>query len=102
MKRKIILAGGSGFLGQLLGRYLRTRGWEPIILARTTSPTAEFPQLPWDARTLGDWAQSLDGAEAVINLAGRSVNCRFTPENRRLVMDSRVDSTRVLGAAIAR
>jgi hypothetical protein len=102
MKRKIILAGGSGFLGQLLGRYLRTRGWEPVILTRTPSPTAEFPELPWDARALGDWARSLDGAEAVINLAGRSVNCRFTPENRQLVMDSRVDSTRVLGEAIAR
>lgn len=102
MNRRIILAGGRGFLGQLLGRHLRSRGWEPVVLTRTPSLSADFPELPWDARTLEGWARSLDGAEAVINLAGRSVNCRFTPKNRRLIMDSRVDSTRVLGEAIAR
>ena len=101
MNRRIILAGGSGFLGQLLAAYLQPRGWEPIVLARQPSSRAVFPELPWDARTLGDWASSLDGAEAVINLAGRSVNCRYTAENRRLIMDSRVDSTRVIGEAIA-
>ena len=90
--RRIVLAGGSGFLGQLLAEYLQPRGWEPVVLARTPSPGAKFKELAWDARTVGDWAKSLEGAEAVINLAGRAVNCRFTPENRRLVMDSRVDS----------
>jgi uncharacterized protein (TIGR01777 family) len=100
--RRIILAGGSGFLGQLLAGYLQSRGWEPVVLTRHPSAQARFKELAWDARTLGDWAPELEGAEAVINLAGRSVNCRFTPENRRLVMDSRVDSTRVIGEAIAR
>jgi len=55
----------------------------------------------WDARTLGPWADEIDGADVVINLAGRSVNCRYTPANRRSIMDSRVDSTRVIGEAIA-
>ncbi len=100
--RRIILAGGSGFLGQLLAEYLQPRRWEPVVLTRTPSANPQFKEIVWDARTVGDWAKSLAGAEAVINLAGRSVNCRFTPENRRLVMDSRVDSTRVIGEAIAR
>ena len=100
--RKIVLAGGSGFLGQLLAGHLQARGWEPVVLTRKPSPKARFREVAWDARTVGDWARELDGAEAVINLAGRSVNCRFTPENRKLVMDSRVDSTRVIGEAVAR
>ena len=56
----------------------------------------------WDGRTLGPWAEAIDGADVVINLAGRSVNCRYNDANRRAIMDSRVDSTRVLGEAIAR
>ncbi len=56
----------------------------------------------WDAATLGDWAREVDGADVVINLAGRNVNCRHTPANRRAIMDSRVDSTRAVGAAIGR
>ncbi len=102
MSCRMILAGGSGFLGQLLGEYFQQRGWELVVFTRRPAKAARFKEVGWDARTLGPWAQALDGAEAVINLAGRSVNCRFTPENRRLVMDSRVDSTRVLGEAIAR
>ena len=102
MSRRLVLAGGSGFLGQVLAAYLQPRGWAPVVLARQPSPHAVFPELAWDARTLGDWAQSLDGADTVINLAGRSVNCRYTAENRRLIMDSRVESTRVIGEAIAR
>ena len=57
--------------------------------------------MAWDAETLGGWAREIDGADVVINLAGRSVNCRYNAENRREIMDSRVDSTRVVGEAIA-
>jgi uncharacterized protein len=99
--RRIILAGGSGFLGRLLAEHLHARGWEPVILTRTPSAQSRFREVAWDARTVGEWARELEGAEAVINLAGRSVNCRFTEQNKRLVMDSRVDSTRAVGEAIA-
>ena len=98
----MILAGGSGFLGRLLGEHFQSRGWEPVVLTRQASASAKFAELSWDARTLGEWQGAVDGSEVVINLAGRSVNCRFTPKNRRQVMDSRVDSTRVLGEAIRR
>src|SRR3954464_4770032 len=100
--RRIILAGGRGFLGQLLANYLQTRGWEPVVLTRAPSPTAQFKEIGWDAQTIGDWTKLLEGAEAVINLVGRSVNCRYNTENRRAIMDSRIESTRVLGEAIAR
>jgi uncharacterized protein (TIGR01777 family) len=59
-------------------------------------------EVAWDAQRLGDWAQEIDGSDVVINLAGRSVNCRYSPENRRAIKESRVDSTRAVGAAIAR
>lgn len=101
MKRRIVLAGGSGFLGQLLGGFLESRGWEIVVLTRTPRANARFKELFWDARTLGEWTGLLEGAEAVINLAGRSVNCRYNEANRRAIMDSRVESTRVLGEAIA-
>ena len=99
---RIVLAGGSGFLGQLLSSHLKSCGWDPVVLSRSPSPSAAFKEIPWDARTIGDWAQALEGADAVINLVGRSVNCRYNAENRRAIMDSRVDSTRVIGEAIAR
>lgn len=74
-----------------------------VILGRTPSSAPEGParMVAWDGRTLGSWAAEIDGADVVINLAGRSVNCRYSAENRRLIMDSRVDSTRVVGEAIA-
>jgi len=100
--RRIILAGGSGFLGQLLAQHLQPLGWEPIVLTRSPSSAAKFQEVAWDARTRGNWANTLEGAEAVINLAGRSVNCRYNEKNRRAIMDSRVESTRAIGAAIAR
>ncbi len=102
MSRRIILAGGSGFLGHLLGEYFQTRGWEPIVITRRPAAGARFKEMEWDGRTVGEWQRALEGAEVVINLAGRSINCRFTPENRRLVMSSRVHSTRALGEAIQR
>jgi uncharacterized protein (TIGR01777 family) len=100
--RHIILAGGSGFLGQRVAAYLRPRNWEPIVLTRSPDASARFTEIAWDAKHCGAWTEALDGADAVINFTGRSVNCRYTPRNRREIMDSRVDSTRVVGEAIAR
>jgi hypothetical protein len=98
---KIVLAGGTGAIGELLARAWHARGDEIVVITRTPH-LAKWEMLAWDGRTLGPWADAIDGADAVVNLAGRSVNCRYTPANRKAMMDSRVDSTRVLGEAIGR
>src|SRR5690242_9342221 len=100
-RMKIVLPGGSGQVGQILARAFQAEGHEVVVLSRGEGG-APWRVVPWDARTLGDWAREIDGADVIVNLAGRSVNCRYTEENRRAMMDSRVDSTRVLGQAIAR
>ncbi|MGA3171495.1 MAG: TIGR01777 family oxidoreductase [Chthoniobacteraceae bacterium] len=100
---KIILAGGSGFLGRALASALTARGCSVVILTRTLRPRADgaITELQWDGKSPGPWAAALDGAAAVVNLTGRSVNCRYTPANRREIVESRVDSIRALAAAIA-
>lgn len=138
MNKKMILAGGCGFLGGLLANYFRDRGWDIVILTRakpaprsysadrtaassahasepnadgSASPAQSAPSpqpngtasyVEWDGRTIGEWATTFNGARVVINLAGRSVNCRYHAHNRKRIMDSRVNSTCVIGQAIAR
>jgi uncharacterized protein (TIGR01777 family) len=100
---RIILAGGSGFTGQVLTGYFAERDREVVVLSRTNKAAfagARFVQ--WDGETLGDWTRELENAVAVVNLAGRSVDCRYTAANRQLIMDSRVNSTHILGEAIVR
>jgi len=100
---KLILAGGSGFLGQALAKYFSALDWEVVVLTRhARGGNSQVREVTWDGETLGDWARELNGAVALVNLAGRSVNCRYTNENRRIIVDSRVKPTRVLGEAIAR
>jgi uncharacterized protein len=99
----VVLAGGNGFLGQMLAQKLRASGKEVIVFTRRPMASeAGITPVRWDGRSLGPWMDYLDGSQAVVNLAGRSVNCRYTQSNRKLIMDSRVHSTRVLGEAIAR
>ena len=100
--RRVVLAGGSGFLGGVLADWLTARGADAVILTRTPLAGSRVREVAWDGRSLGDWQREIDGADAVINLAGRSVDCRYHARNRRLILDSRIDSTRVLGEAIAR
>ena len=103
MKAKLILAGGSGFLGNVLANHFAARETEVVSLTRAPKTRADsVRELRWDGMTVGDWVQELEGARAVINLAGVSVNCRYHARNRTLMLDSRLDSTRVLGEAIAR
>ncbi|AGL16770.1 epimerase [Actinoplanes sp. N902-109] len=100
---KIVIPGGTGQVGGILRRALVARGDEVTVLSRrpaTVEPGVRH--VFWDGRTLGGWAQELDGADAVVNLAGRTVSCRYTDTNLRRMMSSRVESTRVVGAAIAR
>ncbi len=98
---KLVIPGGAGLLGTHLATTFAGDGHEIVVLSRTPESEESHRQVAWDGANLGSWAAELDGADAVINLAGRSVNCRYTPANRRAIMDSRVDSTRVVGEAIA-
>jgi hypothetical protein len=103
MMKEIILAGGSGFLGHALAEHFLSSGHAVTILTRSPKKTFNgVREMQWDGCTLGDWMRKLDGATAVINLTGRSVNCRYHAANRRLIMESRVRSTQVIGEAIAR
>jgi uncharacterized protein (TIGR01777 family) len=103
MKKKLILAGGSGFLGKALACHFQNLGFEPVVLSRyPMRPDIAGRQVLWDARTLGSWQRELEGASAIVNLTGKSVNCRYHARNRREILDSRVNSTRILGEAIRR
>ena len=103
MKAKIILVGGSGFLGSVLAAFFAAKGIEVVILTRSPKARADtIREVGWDGTRLGDWTQELEGARALINLAGISVNCRYHARNRKLMLDSRLNSTRVLGEAVAR
>lgn len=95
---KIVIPGGSGHLGRILTSAFRRRGDDVVVLSRNV----EAPGRLWDGRTLGRWAEEIDGAHIVINLAGRSVDCRYGDRERDEILRSRVDSTRVIGEAIAR
>src|SRR5215469_12287830 len=101
MNDRVVLAGGTGFIGTFLGKRL-AENHELVLLARSPTEDQEgFERVQWDGQTLGDWKEELEGARALINLAGRSVNCRYNPKNRREILESRVNSTRVLGQAIS-
>jgi uncharacterized protein (TIGR01777 family) len=97
--RKIVIPGGSGQVGTVLARAFHGRGIEVAVLSR--KPTnAPWRVVAWDGQTLGAWTAEFEGAAAIINLAGRSVNCRYNSRNRRLIKESRMNSTRVVGKAI--
>lgn len=97
---KIVIPGGSGQIGTILARALLADGYEVVVLSRSPRP-APWRVVAWDAASLGPWTTEVDGADVVVNLAGRSVNCRYTTANRREIIDSRVLSTRIVGEAIA-
>ncbi len=88
-------------MGTILARAFTRDGHRVVVLSRKPAAAA-WRVVEWDARKFSDWTAELEGADAVINMAGRSVNCRYTPENRKVIIDSRVESTRVVGEAIAR
>lgn len=96
-----MIPGGTGQVGGLLRRRYAAAGHDVVVLGRrpeTLEPGVRHRV--WDGRTVGDWAEELDGADVVVNLAGRSVSCRYTDEHLRQMMDSRVDSTRAVGRAL--
>lgn len=95
---KIVIPGGTGQVGALLARALLAKGHEVVVLTRSGTSAARV--VAWDGRTVAAWASEIDSADVVINLAGRSVSCRYTRENLDAMMSSRVDSTRAVGLAI--
>jgi len=96
---RIVIPGGSGQVGRVLARYFQERGHHVTVLTRGPY-TAPWQTVHWDGLHIGDWTEHLEGADVCINLAGRSVNCRYTEANRREIYDSRIESTRLLGRVI--
>lgn len=117
---KIVIAGGSGQIGTFLARHFGAQGDSVVVLSRTgcsskpdlvsnSNSTASTRSAvdthrctiaQWNGETLGQWMQELDGADVLVNLAGRSVNCRYNEENRRSIIESRIKSTTVLAEAV--
>jgi uncharacterized protein (TIGR01777 family) len=97
---KIAIPGGSGQVGRILARHFLARGHDVMVLSRTPRP-APWPELFWDGETPGDWVAALEQSDVCINLAGRSVNCRYHAANRRSILDSRIGPTRLLNQIIA-
>jgi hypothetical protein len=99
--QRIILAGGNGFIGRALTLELRRRDYQVIILTRSPRPrNDDIKEIAWDGQNPGPWTQSLDGAAAIVNLAGHNINCPHTPANLALLTASRVNSVRALAAAL--
>lgn len=97
----VVIAGGTGFLGTALARFLVGRGAEVVVLARHPPRVrGGWSYVPWDARTVGPWREVLEGASGLVNLAGRSVDCIKTPDHEDEILRSRVEATRALGAAL--
>ncbi len=99
---RIVIAGGSGQIGNILARDWAARGYEVVVLSRRPDETRLWRTVQWDAATDGDWVDEIDGAKVVVNLAGRNVNCRYTETNQKLILESRIQSVAALGRAMRR
>lgn len=95
--KTIVIAGGSGFLGQILNRYFLKKGNRVIVLSRQPK---DKNQVFWDSKTLDTWSNNLEKADVLINLTGKSVDCRYNEKNKKEILASRIDATQVLGLAI--
>jgi uncharacterized protein (TIGR01777 family) len=98
---RIVITGGSGQVGQILARHFHSQGQTVAVVARHVQPQP-WSTVMWDGLHHGEWVNELDGSDVLINLAGRSVNCRYNDANRREIKESRIVTTQLVGAAIAR
>jgi uncharacterized protein len=111
---KIIIAGGSGFIGQEMIRYFGNNN-QVVILGRqlenvknnrnhynslSDTDLQQVKFVKWDGKTVGEWASELEGAGLIVNLAGKTVNCRYTEKNKKEISDSRTDAVKAIGSAI--
>ncbi len=103
MLNKIVLAGGGGYLGQVLANYFRHKTEEIIVLSRKAAAPGPGNVLTvvWDGESMGHWVDSLEGADMVINLCGKNVNCRYTTKAKKEILNSRLLPTALLGKAIS-
>ncbi len=97
---KVVIPGGSGHVGAILRRHFSALGWEVVVLSRHGASTSDVKFVPWNGETFTGWEKEVDGAEVVINLAGRTVNCRYNDTNLDQMMQSRVRSVHAVGKAI--
>ncbi|NRT10885.1 TIGR01777 family oxidoreductase [Flavobacterium sp. 14A] len=99
--KKLIIAAGTGFLGQVLVNYFESKFDEIVILTRgQNSVSGKIKLVNWDAKTLTGWETELENATVLINLAGKSVDCRYTEKNKKEILLSRIQSTKVLNQAV--
>jgi uncharacterized protein (TIGR01777 family) len=101
MKSKIIIPGGAGFIGKYVANFFDKKNYEIIILTRGKARVEKgITYQNWNGKSFGNWTKSLEGAEMVLNLAGKSVDCRYHKKNKKEILDSRIDTTRIIGEAI--
>lgn len=99
---KLILAGGSGYIGSVLADHYKNKGWDVCILSRSNRIISNGSRMVvWDGATPGNWVKELEGADMLINLTGKNVNCRYHERNKAEILHSRLDATEVLHQAIA-
>jgi len=99
--KKIVITGGTGFLGEYLTSYFIKEGYHIYIISRSKKANLEhITYLQWDGKSQGEWSKHIENAEAIINFAGKSVNCRYTETNKRIILESRVNATKAIGEAI--
>ena len=101
-KPKIVIAGGTGYLGQLIAESFHQDNWDVVLLSRSSNPGNKIGHsIYWDAKSHGEWTEELESAQVLLNLTGRSIDCRHNAANREEILNSRIYSTRVLGEAVS-
>jgi len=97
IKKKIVIAGGTGFIGQALEKHFTRKNYQLVILTRK-------PKLAnhvyWDAKNLGPWVAEVEGADVLINLCGKSVDCRYNEKNKKEILESRIAPTKLLNKVV--